>query len=106
MSSKKGSLDNSYPRIDENSESCHRDYKWGRYYDGNTPVGPEVNYWEGSQGLAIDQGFERLSLIVPPALDDNHQVNPYRFKEDSQGTAGKNKYPNHWQVDDMGEVFG
>lgn len=61
--------DNCYPISDPNTESSHREFKHGHYYNGNTTKNAQENMkGEGSEGLARNQGFIRDSFI--PTVED------------------------------------
>lgn len=56
--------DNKKPISDCESESSHRDYKPGHYYDGNeTAKAGERLGGEGSMGLEYNQGAKRCAYV-------------------------------------------
>lgn len=56
--------DNNKPISDCESESSHRDYKPGHFYDGNdTGTAGERLGGEGSMGLLYDQGAIRCAYV-------------------------------------------
>lgn len=80
--------DNCEVPSDPESESSHRDYKHGHFYDGNITRDARKDLAvEGSETLAINQGFVRVSLI--PEQDpgfvgqDNNKRIPTLVKQGS-----------------------